>query len=186
MAEIDSLYNKRNGKILIEISLTSVIQIFNTLDPSPFFEKQLDDDAERYIVDTVNDFPKKTEFAIVIHLPKECSASAECRVIPDAIHNHFRYKAIAEERHLRQKMLYGRFTLFVALVFLAVSLFVSQAVMQLGNGLLFYFISEAFMISGWVAMWAPVTLFLYELYPILQTKHVYEKISRMEIEILPK
>lgn len=186
MADIESLYRKRDGKVLIEINLSSAIQIFNTLDPSPFFEKQLDDDAENYIVGTVRDFPGKTPFAIVIHLPKECAGSEESRVIPDAIRNHFRYKALAEDRRFRQRVSYGRFTLFVALIFLVASISVSRAFTQLGDGLVFHVVAEIFTIAGWVALWTPVTLFLYELYPIIQAKRTYERISTFEIEILPR
>jgi hypothetical protein len=34
-------------------------------------------------------------------------------------------------------------------------------------------------------MWEPVTVLLYELWPILQMKKVYLKISEMEIDIVP-
>jgi hypothetical protein len=64
MADIESLYKKDNGKILIEIKLTSVLQLFNSFDPAPFHEKELDSAAENYIVETVKDFPPKTLFKI--------------------------------------------------------------------------------------------------------------------------
>jgi hypothetical protein len=41
------------------------------------------------------------------------------------------------------------------------------------------------LIIGWVAMWQPITVFLYELWPIIRLKRIYEKISTMEIEVLP-
>ena len=34
-------------------------------------------------------------------------------------------------------------------------------------------------------MWEPVTVLLYELWPIIRSRKIYEKISTMEIEILP-
>ena len=71
MVEIESLYKKENGMILIEITLSSVIQLFNSFDPAPFHEKELDSAAEHYIVDTVKDFPQKTRFKLIIYLPPE-------------------------------------------------------------------------------------------------------------------
>ena len=35
----------------IEINLSRLSQLFNSLDPSPFHERDLDHDAEEYIVD---------------------------------------------------------------------------------------------------------------------------------------
>lgn len=185
MPDIESLYRKKNGKVLIEIRITTIMQLFNSFDPSPFHERELDHDAEHYIVDAVRDFPAKTQFSIVIHVPKGCSKTAECLMIPDAIRNHFRYRVISEERRFRQRFRYGRINLVLSLVFLAFSLFISKAILRFGDGFLVLFISEAFTIAGWVALWAPVTLLLYELWPIIETKRVYERISAMDIEILP-
>jgi hypothetical protein len=54
MTEIEEHYNIENGAILIEMRLRKVMQIFNSLDPSPFHEKDLDPDAEAYIAEHGN------------------------------------------------------------------------------------------------------------------------------------
>jgi hypothetical protein len=89
MTDIESLYKKENGRILIEIKLSSVMQLFNSFDPAPFHEKELDSAAEHYIVDTVSDFPKKTPQKILIYLPSDIAATERAMTIPAAIHNHF-------------------------------------------------------------------------------------------------
>jgi hypothetical protein len=45
--------------------------------------------------------------------------------------------------------------------------------------------ADALLIIGWAAMWEPITVLLYELWPIIQLKHTYEKISTMDIGVLP-
>ena len=40
----------------IEIKLGRMQQLFNSFDPSPFHERDLDQDAEAYIVDSVDEF----------------------------------------------------------------------------------------------------------------------------------
>ena len=92
MADIESLYKKVDGRILIEIKLSSVMQLFNSFDPAPFHEKELDSAAEHYIVDTVKDFSKKTRFKIIIYLPPDIASTERAQKIPQAIHNHFEYK----------------------------------------------------------------------------------------------
>jgi hypothetical protein len=47
------------------------------------------------------------------------------------------------------------------------------------------FFADALLIIGWVAMWEPITVLLYQLWPITQTKKVYEKLSVIEIDVLP-
>jgi hypothetical protein len=185
MADIESLYKKEGSRILIEIKLSSVMQLFNSFDPAPFHEKELDTAAEHYIVDTVKDFPKKTPFKIVIYLPPDIARSEWALKIPQAIRNHFEYKVLVQDRKFRLRFRHGRFTLLIGLTFLAIALFARQEVSHLDNLLFAQIFADALLIIGWAAMWEPITVLLYELWPIIELKHTYQKISTMEIEILP-
>jgi len=185
MTDIESLYKKENGKILIEIKLSSVLQLFNSFDPAPFHEKELDTAAEHYIVDTVKDFPKKTRFKIVIYLPPDIANTERAMQIPQAIHNHFEYKMLVSDRKFRLKFRHGRGSLLIGLSFLAIALIARQLVSHLSNLFFAQLFADALLIIGWAAMWEPITVLLYELWPIIQQKKTYEKISMTEIEILP-
>jgi len=185
MADIESRYKKVDGRILIEIKLSSIIQLFNSFDPAPFHEKELDTAAEHYIIDTVEDLPHKTQFRIVIYLPPELAASDAAKKISPAIQNHFQYKTLVAERKFRSRLKYGRFTLVLGLSFLFFSLVVGQYILSVTSSFVSQLIASALLIAGWAAMWEPVTVLLYELYPLVQKKKTYQKISLMEIEILP-
>ena len=80
---------------------------------------------------------------------------------------------------------FGRITLAIGLSFLAVALVSRQLVATMANHFLAELLSDSLLIIGWAAMWEPITVLLYELWPILRTKKIYEKISTMEIDILP-
>ena len=71
MAEITSHYRREGEFSLIEIRLGAVQQLFNSFDPSPFHEKDLDADAEDYIVGAVRELPLKTPLKLVFYLPRD-------------------------------------------------------------------------------------------------------------------
>jgi hypothetical protein len=184
--EIESAYRKVDGKILIEIKLSSIMQLFNSFDPAPFHEKELDSAAEHYIVDTVKDFPVKTEFKIAIYLPADIADSERAKKIPHAIQNHFKYKMLVQDRKFRLRFRHGRSTLLIGLTFLTIALLARQLISaRLGTHFLGQLLADALLIIGWASMWEPITVLLYELWPIIQLKRIYERISRMEIDILP-
>jgi hypothetical protein len=185
MDNIESLYRKVDGKILLEIKLTSIMQLFNSFDPAPFHEKELDSAAEQYIVETVKDFPAKTEFRMIIYLPRDLVSGEQARKIAPAIHNHFQYKMLVAERKYRARIRHGRATLLIGLPFLTIALLARAYVSSFGDSLIPQIFADALLVIGWAAMWEPVTVLLYELWPILQLKATYERISRMEIDILP-
>ncbi|HNX16895.1 MAG TPA: hypothetical protein PKM50_01045 [Methanoregula sp.] len=183
--DIESMYHKKDGRVLIEIKLTSINQLFNSFDPAPFYEKEIDTQAEHYIVDTVRDFPAKTKFKIHIYLPPALVESDEAKKTIPAIHNHFQYKMLVADRKFRSKFRFGRVSLVIGLSFLAVALVSRQFVVTMDNHFLAQLLSDSLLIIGWAAMWEPITVLLYELWPIIRSKKIYEKISTMEIEILP-
>jgi len=183
--DLESMYHKKDGRVLIEIKLASVIQHFNSFDPAPFYEKEIDTDAEQYIVDTVRDFPLKTKFKILIYLPPALITSDEAKKIIPALHNHFQYKMLVTDRKFRAKFRFGRWSLLVGLSFLAIALFARQIVANMNNPLAAQLLSDSLLIIGWAAMWEPITVLLYELWPIVKSKKIYDKISHMEIEIHP-
>jgi hypothetical protein len=52
----------------IEINLSRPPQLFNSLDPSPFHERDLDQNAEEYIVGSAEEIPRQQPLRFVIHL----------------------------------------------------------------------------------------------------------------------
>ena len=41
--------------------------------------------------------------------------------------------------------------------------------------------SEGFLIAGWVSLWHPIEILLYDWWPLSRQLHIYETIMRMEI-----
>jgi hypothetical protein len=186
MTELESHYRKVDGTILIEIKLTSVMQIFDSMDPSPFYEKALDTDAEEYITGAVTDFTLPTLQKLVIFVPDSDMKTDEARELGKAIHNHFAYKSMVADRELRQKLLRGRISLVIALLFLSTCLAVRYALAasfedNVWTGLL----REGLLIIGWVAMWEPVNIFLYGWWPLVRERRVFEKVRTMEVSVVP-
>jgi hypothetical protein len=180
-----SVYRTDNGSIVIELVLRNVMQLFNSLDPSPFHEKELDPDAEEYIFNAVVDQPKKIPVKMAIYLP-EASIKDGCREsIILGIHNHFIYKSSVSDRELRRLFERGRTVLIIAMVCLFGSLLGRQILSMFEQSLLVRMAEEGLLIFGWVTLWEPVYIFIYGWWPIVQKQRIYNKISMMDIEVLP-
>jgi hypothetical protein len=52
----------------IELNLREISQLFNTMDPSPFHEKDLDHDAEDFLVSWAREFPLDKRVVWVVNL----------------------------------------------------------------------------------------------------------------------
>jgi len=182
MLEQRAVYRQENGASLIELRLNSVRQLFNSLDPSPFHEKDLDSDAEEYIVETVRELPTQAPFKIRIFLPEHERSAPETADLSRAIQNYFSYRLWVMRHRLRDLMARGRDALLVALAFLALTFALREAIYAFTSGTFAEVLAEGLQIVGWVALWQPVQIFLYDWQPIRRMIGVYRRLSAVEVE----
>ncbi|TFH03147.1 MAG: hypothetical protein E4H06_04840 [Methanosarcina sp.] len=161
-----------------------MMQIFNSFDPAPFHEKELDEDAEVYIYNIVGEFPLKKPLEIIIHVPpSEFNGETE-RTLKEAIRNHFLYKKVLTEIDLRRLLQRGRRNMTIAIIFLFLCLLMIRLLSTFEGGLLKTMLSEGLTIIGWVAMWEPIYVFLYGWWPIVHKKNIYRKILDMDVSVI--
>ena len=166
---------RQEGEIyLIEIKLSDVRQIFNSFDPAPFIDKDLDDDAHAYIVDSVREFPRKTPLKLVFYLP--AAAGEHAQSMPEAVRNHFAYRAHLARKEVTYTLRQGRWSLLIGLVFLFLCISLRQWIALADYDTVEEILKEGLLISGWVAMWSPMQTFLYDWWPIHLHRRVLEKI----------
>ena len=171
----------------IEVRVRELSQLFNSLDPSPFRERELDDDAAAYIESWARELPKQTRIRIVIHLPEAEARRAEERGLEAAITNHFEEKASAVERERRELSRLGTGYLAIGIFVLLVCLGASQiAGANLGSGPVARAIEEGLVILGWVANWRPIETFLYDGWPLRRRRALYRRLAAASVEIMAR
>jgi hypothetical protein len=169
---------------VIEVRVAELRQLFNAIDPSPFQQRDLDPRAEEFIVDWASDLPADAPWALLVHLERAAGAADEAVILRDAIHEYFRQRTKASRRRLRELFRRGRISLVIALGFLAGAIVIGDAIARvLGEGRLSEVIREGVLIGGWVAMWRPLEVFLYEWWPIRAEGRLFQRLSTIPVRI---
>ena len=170
----------------IEIRIEDATQLFNTLDPFPFRERDLDREAEDFIVGWARELPHKAPLGIVIHLPEHEAASEKGRQLKDALSAYFGYRADMVARDLKELFRVGRLSLAIGLGVLMLCL-VARALLYRGFGASGYagFLSEGLLILGWVANWRPLEIFLYDWWPLQRRRNLYRRLSAAKVTLAP-
>jgi hypothetical protein len=182
MKKVESYYNREGSAYLIELKLNDLRQLFNSFDPSPLLEKDLDDKVETYIVQSAREFSLKTSLKLVFYLPNQVQEEAK-QIVPESIHHYFDYRRQTTDKELRSILREGRTALIVGLLFLFFCISVSELIGLLNNKTLVDIFKEGLLIIGWVAMWRPLEIFLYDWWPIYYSRNIFEKLSHIDIEI---
>ena len=170
----------------IEISLNRLPQLFNSLDPSPFHERDLDQDAEDYIIGSAEEIGLQRPIALVIHLPADQLPAPSAHDLGEAIHNYFAYREAHERRRLRLLFRDGRIALVSGLAFLFCCVLLRELAFSFGNDTASDIFGEGMLIIGWVAMWRPLEIFLYEWVPIRRRCRVLAKLAAMPVVVKAK
>ena len=167
----------------LEVRLRDVSQLFESLDPSPFHDKDLDRNAEEYIIESARELHSKSAYELVIHVDKPPGPDEE-RAAGDAIRAHFARRALFQRRRLRQLLRRGLLSLTIALAFLVLIFVIAQftglAAAESSSARL---ARESMLIVGWVAMWRPLEVFLYDWWPIAGEQRLSDRLSRIDVRI---
>lgn len=168
----------------IEVRLRELNQLFDVLDPSPFREKDLDGHAEEYIVESIKELPARTPCSLLIYLDQPASFFDE-HMIADAIRIHFVRRSRLLRRDLRQLLRRGVISLGIGFAFLTLFFIIAQVLGQLmGESGLATLLREGLIIVGWVAMWRPLEIFLYDWWPIVGERRLYDRLSQIGVRII--
>jgi hypothetical protein len=152
---------------VIEVHLGELKQLFDAIDPSPFRDRDLDPKAEEFIVGWAKDLPRDAPLALVVDLDREAGLPDETAVLRDAIHEFFRHRAETFRQRLRELFRVGRTSLVIGLVALAGAIALGDFLGTLMKGSrIGEILRESLTIGGWVSMWRPLEVFLYDWWPI--------------------
>ncbi len=169
----------------IELRIVRLSELFNSMDPTPFQHRNLDADAEEFIETWALEFPQNSHFQIIVHIeqmPKEDSTL----VVAEVIHNYFSYKSVRSKRNLRLLLLEGRASMLIGLVFLTLCLIGADIlVANFASSAFLRLLKESLLIGGWVAMWRPLQIFLYEWWPIVRRARIYQSLGRASVRVVP-
>lgn len=174
-----------NGKLSrsIELNLHEYKQLFNSMDPSPFNERDLDHDAEEFIVSWALEYPIDSPLTVRVHL-SQWPTEDPTYMIQEGIHNYFAYRARINILEFRSLMKQGRTSLMIGLALLMICLLIIKTFLESSTGTWVGIARESLTIAGWVAMWKPMQIYLYDWWPIRRKGRIYAKLGKIPVEVV--
>lgn len=172
---------------IIELQVEKIGQLFDTLDPTPFRERDLDREAEEYIVGWARELPRKTTIRIIIHMPVSEVTKEQTQLLGQAVNRYFGYRADMLTTELKEVLRVGRYSLCVGLVVLTACVISARLIAQLSSsGEFTALLREGLIILGWVANWRPIEIILYDRWPIIRRRNLYRRLAGAEITVSPR
>lgn len=168
----------------IELRIVELSELFNSMDPTPFQHRDLDRDAEEFLENWALEFPQASHFRIVVHIEK-MPPEDPAPLVAEAIRNYFDYKSVLAKRNLQLLLIEGRTSLLIGLGFLALCLIGADLLSVFATNTFLRLLKESLLIGGWVAMWRPLQIFLYEWWPVVRRRRIYRNLGHASVQVLP-
>jgi hypothetical protein len=177
--------NRRHPAVhQIELRIGELSELFNSMDPTPFHHRDLDRDAEEFLENWALEFPQNSHFRINVHIEK-MPPEDPAPLVSEAIRNYFEYKSMLARRSLRLLLIEGRTSLVIGLAFLALCLIGADLLSASAANTVLRLLKESLLIGGWVAMWRPLQIFLYDWWPIVRRRRIYRNLCHASVHVLP-
>jgi hypothetical protein len=176
-------YRSEDGRSCIDLNIRHSRQLFDGRDPAPFNERDLDDDAVAYLLGAAQEIPRKEPLAIVVTISEEPEPRLAPALIVEAVRGHFVYEGEQVERRLREHVRRGQMFLAVGLTVLVLFLTLAELTASLPAGPLQQILREGLVITGWVAMWRPLEVLLYDWWPLIDERRQVRRILDAAVSI---
>ena len=168
---------------VIEVRVGELRQLFNSIDPAPFRERDLDPKLEQFIVDWGSGAPSTIPLALLVRLDRPANPDDDANVVRDAIRQYFAQRAEATRGRLRRLLRVGRVSLLIGLAVVTTFTIVAELIGRRTGGPLGQVLHESLLIGGWVAMWRPLEILLYDWWPIRAEAKLFDRLAVMPVRI---
>ena len=163
----------------IELRVNKVGQLFQSFEPFPVVDKEV----EEYIVNSTRTLATDQPIKLTIYLPDKEAHTNAANELAEACANYFSYRADVLQRDLDQLYRDGRRFLAIGMTILVACLVASQvAARYLAEGPFRRLVEQSLPILGWVANWRPLEIFLYEWWPLARRRDLYRRLATASIK----
>lgn len=172
-------YREEEGRACVDVRVPALENLFDKRDPAPFRERDLDPGLREYLVESTDDLLSRGPPRLVFWLEKPCDPKA----IEEPLRAHFTYELERLERHRAREVRFGVLSLLIAFAFIATFISLAQ---WLGRELTSTFgvaVKEALTISGWVLLWRPVEVLLYDGLPWRRQRRVLQSLLAADTDV---
>lgn len=173
---------------VIDIAPTDLRSFFHAPETSPLDGPEIDRPGMEQLADAVTAHRdwRRRAFRLRLHVPSDAPDLARAPHLPAALARHCDLRLAEADRALRQTRREGLRTLAVGLVFLTACVGIAALIetMPISERLFGRMLMEGSIIAGWVGLWRPLEILLFDWWAPLRERALYQRLRTLPIEIV--
>jgi hypothetical protein len=177
LARLGHRHRRRAGSAAVNIHVRDLSQLFNSLDPSPFWDRDLDREAARFIEEEFSEKLAAQTWNLYVHAHADGTSPTD---LQRALENYYGRMASSARRAVREHLWSSQWTLVAGVTVFLLSMGLRSMLSGL-LGALPQILDEGLIILAWLALWRPAEMLLYGWVPLHRKQRLYERLARIRV-----
>jgi hypothetical protein len=163
----------------VTIRVRDLAQLFNTLDPSPFWDRDLDRQAAEFIEDEFAEKRGAAHWHLHVHAHEGLASEADLQA---AIKRYYERMTLSARFKLREQIRVGEIALLAGVVVFSVCNSLRGVLQGIGHQLP-RGIDEGLIILAWIALWRPAEMLAYGWLPLYRKRRLYQRLGHTRVSV---
>jgi hypothetical protein len=171
--------HRAGSEATVSVHVNDFAQLFNSLDPSPLWDRDLDRGVAQFIEDEFRDRRAAATWRLQVFAHQGVSAAAD---LQSAVETYYRRSARSARLALREHMKITR----IALLGGASIFLLSTAVRSIIDRALAHppqLLDQGLIVLAWLGLWRPIEALVYEWVPFYRKRRLYERLARIHVTV---
>lgn len=185
LKELQRLRHRRRHRAassaVVNIHIRDLSQLFNSLDPSPFWDRDLDREAAAFIEEEFSEKLSAASWNLHVYAHEGGTSPTDLQT---ALENYYGRMTSSARRALREHLWSSQWTLIGGMVIFLLSMGLRGILGSL-VGRLPQILDEGLIILAWLALWRPAEMLLYGWVPLRRRQQLYERLAGIRVSVRP-
>jgi hypothetical protein len=163
----------------VRVHVRSLAQLFNSLDPSPFWDRDLDPTAAQFIEDEFREKLSAHTWHLDVHTLEEAAPAADVQA---AVEHYYERLAASARLKLHENLRVAELALLGGVAIFLACMTARQLLSGLLQGVPRY-LNEGLIILAWLALWRPTEALVYGWVPLYRKRRLYQRLAGIRVTV---
>ena len=166
----------------VSIHVRDLAQMFNSLDPSPFWDRDLDPQAAQFIEEEFSEKSSARTWHLHVHTQSQSELASDLQV---ALERYYERMAGSSRRRAREQMRGAQIALVAGAAIFLLSMSARQILNSFSPGGAPRMLDQGLIILAWLALWRPAEALIYGWVPLYRRRRLYERLAAIRVSVRP-
>jgi len=163
----------------VRVHVLDLAQLYNSLDPSPFWDRDLDRSAAEFIEGEFRERPWADTWHLIVHVR---TGEADAQTLQSALESYYDRLATSTHRELKEHFRRARIGLLAGLALFAIFMG-ARTLLRATTPAMPTAVDEGLIILAWLTLWRPAETLTYEWLPLYRRQRLYQRLRAVRVSV---